>query len=109
MKVMEEEKKIYIGNLEYSVTEEELKSLFEEKGLSIKEVAIVRDKYTNRSKGFGFGKFDTEEEVLKAIDTLNGYELKSRNLNISKARRRNNSKFENRRSNNTGYRQRRNY
>ena len=60
---MEEEKKVYIGNLEFSVTEEDLRKFFEENGVTVKEVKIISDKFSGRSKGFGFGEFDTEEEA----------------------------------------------
>jgi len=106
---MEEESKIYIGNLDYGVTEEDLKAALTEKGLQAKEVTVIKDKYTNRSKGFGFAKFDTEEEVQKAIEALNGVELKSRSLNVSKARAKSESKFNGRRENGGGFRQRREF
>ncbi len=100
---MEEEKKIYIGNLDYGVTEEDLKALLDEKGIAAKEVTVIKDKYTDRSKGFGFAKFDTEEEIEKAIEALNGCELKSRAINVSKARKKTESKFnDNRRGGNSG-------
>lgn len=84
---MEEEKKVYIGNLEFSVTEEDLRKFFEENGVTVKEVKIISDKFSGRSKGFGFGEFDTEEEASKAIDTLNEKDLKGRPLRVSKARK----------------------
>ena len=85
---MEEEKKIYIGNIEYGVTEEDLKEILKEKGFEAKDVKIIRDKFTGRSKGFGFAEFENDEQVQKAIDSLDGEELKSRKLKVSKARRR---------------------
>ena len=85
---MEEEKKIYIGNLEYSITEEELKEILKEKGFEAKDIKIIRDKFSGRSKGFGFAEFENDEQVQKAIDSLDGQELKSRKLKVSKARRR---------------------
>jgi len=85
---MEEEKKVYIGNLEYNLTEEELQKWFEEKGFEVKEVKIVRDKFTGRSKGFGFAEVETDEQVQKLIDSLNGQELKSRNIRVNRARKR---------------------
>jgi RNA recognition motif-containing protein len=85
---MEEEKKVYIGNLEYSVTEEDLQKWIEEKGFQAKEVKIIRDKFTGRSKGFGFAELETDEEVQKMIDSLNGQELKARNIRVNRARKR---------------------
>lgn len=93
---MEEENKIYIGNLDYSVTEEELQKTLEEKELEVKDLKIIRDKFSGRSKGFGFAEFESDEQVQKAIDSLDGQELKSRKLKVSKARRRN-SNFDRRR------------
>lgn len=84
---MEEEKKVYIGNLEYGVTESDLKKAFEQKGIAVKELRIVTDKFTGKSKGFGFAEFETEEETQKAIDALNGQELNGRALRVSKARK----------------------
>ena len=84
---MEEQKKIYIGNLEYGVTESDLRKLLEEKGISVDEVKLISDKYTGRPKGFGFAEFATEEDAQKAIDTLNDYELNGRKLRVNKAQK----------------------
>ncbi len=84
---MEEQKKLYIGNLEYGVTEDALKGLIEEKGISVKEVRIIVDKYSGRSKGFGFAEFETEELAQQAIDALNEQELNGRKLIVNKARK----------------------
>jgi len=81
-----EKNKLYIGNLEYSVTEEELTKTFNDNGISIKELRIIKDKYTGKSKGFGFVEVDNEDDVQKAIDILNGKDLKGRNLRVSRAR-----------------------
>lgn len=92
---MEEEKKVYIGNLDYDVTEEDIQKVIEEKGLTVKEIKIIKDKFTGRSKGFGFAEFESDEQVQQAIDLLDGQELKSRNLKVNRARRRD-SRFERR-------------
>ncbi|RKY33047.1 MAG: RNA-binding protein [Candidatus Omnitrophota bacterium] len=85
---MEEEKnKIYVGNLEYSVNEEELKKTFEDKGIHTKNLKIIKDKYTGKSKGFGFVEVENEEIIQQAIDSLDGKELKGRKLRISRARK----------------------
>ena len=80
------EKKLYVGNLDYALTEEELKATVEEKGIQVKEVTIIKDKATGRSKGFGFVEVETEEQAQKAIDLLKGQELKGRKLTINMAR-----------------------
>ena len=84
---MEEEKKIYIGNLEYAVTADDIKRILEEKGLNAKEVSVITDRDTGRSKGFGFAEFETADEAQKAVDALNGQELNGRALNVNKARK----------------------
>lgn len=80
-----EEKKIYVGNLDYAVTDQELQSAFEDKGISTKKAKIIKDKFTGRSKGFGFVELNTEEDVQKAIDSLDGQEVKGRKIRVSKA------------------------
>ncbi len=84
---MEEEKKIYIGNLEFGLTEDDVRKAFEEKELTVKEVKIIKDKFTGRPKGFGFAEFETAEEAQKAIDALNGQDLNGRALKVSKAQK----------------------
>ena len=83
---MSEENKIYVGNLEYSVDEAVLKSFIEGKGLQTKDVKVISDKYTGRSKGFGFVAFETDEELQKAIEALDGQDLNGRELKVNKAR-----------------------
>lgn len=84
---MEEEKKIYIGNLEYSVTESEVRSILEGEGMTVREIKFITDKYTGKPKGFGFAEFETTEQAEKAIELLNGKELKGRTLKVSKAQK----------------------
>lgn len=76
---------IYVGNLEYGVTEEKLKSVFEEVG-TVETVKIIRDKMTGRSKGFGFVEMPNDDEAREAITALNGKELGKRAMAISEAR-----------------------
>jgi RNA recognition motif-containing protein len=84
---MEETKKIYIGNLDYGATEDDISKALAEKGLNATEINIIVDKYTSRSKGFGFAEFATEEDAQKAIDALNGQELNGRTLKVNKAQK----------------------
>ena len=84
---MEDEKKVYIGNLEFSITEEELKKVIEEKGINVKEVKIIKDKFSGKSKGFGFAEFETAEDAQKTIEALNEQALKDRPLRVSRARK----------------------
>ncbi len=85
---MDEENKIYIGNINYEVTEKELREIIKKKGFEAKDVNIIRDKFSGSSKGFGFAEFENDEEVQKAIESLDGHELKSRKLKVNKAIRR---------------------
>lgn len=78
-------KKLFVGNLSYTVDDNQLKGLFEQAG-TVESATIITDKYSGRSKGFGFVEMSTMEEAQKAIDTLNGYELDSRKLNVSEAK-----------------------
>jgi len=84
---MEEEKKIYIGNLEFGTSEDDLKKFIEEKELNAKDVKIITDKFSGKSKGFGFAEFETEEQTQQAIDALNEQELNGRALRVSKAQK----------------------
>ena len=77
--------KIYAGNLSYEVTEEDLKLAFEQFG-QVESVAIIKDKYSGQSKGFGFVEFSSKTEGQSAIEGLNGKELKGRTLNVNEAR-----------------------
>ena len=84
---MEEQKKIYIGNLEYGVTEADLRKVLEEKGISVDEIKLISDRATGRPKGFGFAEFATEEAAQQAIDALNDYDLNGRKLKVNKAQK----------------------
>ena len=83
----EQATKIYVGNLEYSVTDDDLRVLCNEKGLAPKDVSVIMDRFTGRSKGFGFIQFETAEQTDKAIENLDGYELKGRALRVSRAQK----------------------
>jgi len=76
---------IYIGNLSYEVAEEDLKEAFEVFG-EVDTVKVIKDKYTGRSKGFGFVEMPAKAEAQSAIEGLNGKELKGRSLNVNEAR-----------------------
>jgi len=77
--------KIYVGNLSYEVTEDDLKLAFKDFG-QIETVTLIKDKYSGQSKGFGFVEFASKAEGQAAIDGLNGKELKGRTLNVNEAR-----------------------
>ena len=82
---------IYVGNLANEVTEEDLKQAFDAFG-KVESVNIIKDKYTNRSKGFGFVEMASKTEGQSAIDGLNGKELKGKALNVNEARPRTESR-----------------
>ena len=76
---------IYVGNLSYSVTEDDLRQAFEAFG-QVASVSIIKDKYSNQSKGFGFVEMPGKEEAQAAINGMNGKDLKGRTLNVNEAR-----------------------
>ena len=77
--------KIYVGNLSYDVTEEELRQEFVAFG-EVETVSIITDKYSGRPKGFGFVEMPSVSEGQAAITALNGKTLKERTLNVNTAR-----------------------
>jgi RNA recognition motif-containing protein len=83
--------KIYVGNLSYDVTEEDLRQALEPFG-QVESVAIIKDKQTGQSKGFGFVEMASKAEGQAAIEGLNGKELKGRTLNVNEARPRTESR-----------------
>lgn len=82
---MEQANKLYVGNLAFSTTEEEIRNHFTQKGIEVKSVSLIKDKYTDRSKGFGFVEVESEETLQKAIEALDGQELNGRKLTVNKA------------------------
>lgn len=80
-------KKLYVGNLPFSATEDEVRSLFEEHG-SVASVAIITDRETGRPRGFGF--VEMEEGADAAMRALDGKEMDGRNLQVNEARPREN-------------------
>lgn len=77
-------KKIFVGNLSWKVTEEILKPLFEAYG-AVVSIKIIVDQYTGKSKGFGFVEMETDDSANRAIDELNDKPLLERNLRVSLA------------------------
>jgi RNA recognition motif-containing protein len=76
---------IYVGNISYEVTEEDLQKAFEAFG-QVESVKIITDKYSGQSKGFGFVEMPAKAEAQSAIEGLNDKELKGRTLNVNEAR-----------------------
>lgn len=82
---------IYVGSLSYEVTEEDLKEAFEAFG-QVESAKIIKDRYSDRSKGFGFVEMPGKAEAQSAIDALNGQDLKGRMLKVNEARQRSESR-----------------
>jgi len=76
---------IYVGNLSYEATEDDLRQAFEAFG-QVASATIIKDKFSGRSKGFGFVEMPTDSEAQSAIGELNGKEVKGRALNVNEAR-----------------------
>jgi RNA recognition motif-containing protein len=79
------ESKLYVGNLPYTATEEELSSMFGQAG-SVTSVAIIKDRETGRSKGFAFVEMGSNADAQKAVSMLNGQNMGGRDLRVSIAR-----------------------
>lgn len=78
-------KKIFVGNLSFSATENEVRDMFEQFG-TVDSVAILTDRETGRSRGFGFVEMSDNGEADRAIQNLNGKNLGGRPLNVNEAR-----------------------
>ncbi|MFZ0613679.1 MAG: RNA-binding protein [Desulfobacterales bacterium] len=76
---------IYVGNLAFTITEDELRQAFEAFG-KVDTATIIKDKYSGQSKGFGFVEMPSGDEAQAAIEGLNGKDLKGRSLNVNEAR-----------------------
>ncbi|MCC6731141.1 MAG: RNA-binding protein [Chthonomonadales bacterium] len=78
-------KRIYVGGLPYSATDDELKNLFERHG-QVSDVHLVTDKYTGQARGFGFVEMDNDSEAESAINALNGTSMGGRTLTVNEAK-----------------------
>lgn len=76
---------IFVGNLSYQTTEDELQAAFSEFG-TVDRVSVIRDRETGQSRGFAFVEMANSAEATKAIDSLNGMELRGRALKVNEAR-----------------------
>ena len=77
--------KLYVGNLSYATTDQELQDLFAQHG-TVQSANVVTDRYTGRSRGFGFVEMGSGEEAQQAIEALNGTDFQGRNLVVNEAR-----------------------
>ncbi|MFZ2556044.1 MAG: RNA-binding protein [Minisyncoccia bacterium] len=78
-------KKLYVGGLPYSTTDDQLKEAFGQAG-SVSSAIIIMDKMSGRSKGFGFVEFASDDDAAKAIDMWNGKDFGGRSLTVNEAR-----------------------
>ena len=79
------ETKIYVGNLSYDTTEDELKNLFAQAG-TVASVALIKDRDTGQSKGFAFIEMSNQAEAEKAIQMFNGHSMDNREIVVNEAR-----------------------
>lgn len=77
--------KLFVGNLEYTVTGDDLKTLFATIG-TVVDAVVISDKFSGRSRGFGFVEMSSDDEVKQAIEKLNGADLKGRKISVNEAR-----------------------
>ena len=77
--------KLFVGNLSFQATEEDLRELFQQAG-TVESVRIVTDQFTGRPRGFGFVEMSSKEEASKAVEMLNGRLFRDRNLVVDEAR-----------------------
>ena len=82
-------KKLYVGNLSFQTTSQDLQELFSRAG-TVESASVIEDRNTGQSKGFAFVEMSTEEEATSAIDQFNGKEFGGRNLTVNEARPREN-------------------
>lgn len=76
---------IYVGNISWDVTESELRDAFAAYG-EVQSASIIKDKFSGKSRGFGFVEMPSKEEAEKAIAGLNGKDMKGRNLTVNEAK-----------------------
>ena len=82
-------KKLYVGNLAYAVTDQHLNELFSGIG-AVQSAAVISDKFSGQSKGFGFVEMNDDKQAAQAISTLDGTEFMGRNLKVNEAKPREN-------------------
>jgi len=96
---------IYVSNLNYKTSDEELKTIFEEYG-TVTSAKVIVDKYTGKSRGFGFVEMENQEEAKKAIEELNQAEFDGKQISVAEARPR--TENNERRGNNNNFGRRNN-
>lgn len=79
-------KKLYVGNLPFQATEEQITALFTQTGVTVANVTLVRDRFSGQPRGFGFVEINNDEEADRAIQGLNGQDFMGRNIVVNEAR-----------------------
>jgi RNA recognition motif-containing protein len=79
-------KKLYVGNLPFQASEEEIRNWFQQAGATVASVSLVTDKFTGQPRGFGFVEINNDEEASRAIQALNGQDFMGRNVTVNEAR-----------------------
>lgn len=79
-------KKLYVGNLPFSATEDTLHEFFSQSGVSPSAVNLIRDRFTGQSRGFAFVEISNDDEADRAVNSLNGQNFGGRNLVVNEAR-----------------------
>jgi RNA recognition motif-containing protein len=79
-------KKLYVGNLPFQATEEQVSALFTQTGVTTAVVTLVRDRFSGQPRGFGFVEVQSDEEADRAIQGLNGHDFMGRNIVVNEAR-----------------------
>jgi RNA recognition motif-containing protein len=79
-------KKLYVGNLPFQATEEQVNTLFSQTGVTSAVVTLVRDRFSGQPRGFGFVEVQSDDEAERAIQGLNGHDFMGRNIVVNEAR-----------------------
>ena len=79
-------KKLYVGNLPFNASEEQLQEWFGQSGISPSAISLIRDRFTGQSRGFAFIEISNDEEADRAVTSLNGQNFGGRNLVVNEAR-----------------------
>ncbi len=78
-------KRLYVGGLPYSVTDDQLEQIFSAHG-TVESAKVITDKFTDNSRGFGFVEMSTDQEAQKAVQAVNGMQLEGRTLTVNEAK-----------------------
>lgn len=79
-------KKLFVGNLPYAASEQDVHAFFTEQGVTVDTVTVMRDRFTGQARGFGFVEINDDEAAMRACETCNGKELMGRALVVNEAR-----------------------